>query len=77
MFARRAAGIRVELELSGRRLKKALDYANRERIPLVLIYGENERDAGAVTLRDMRSGEELTVALAGDRLVDAIAQLLS
>lgn len=73
----RAAGIRVELELSGRRLKKALDYANRERIPLVLIYGENERDAGAVTLRDMRSGEELTVALAGDRLVDAIAQLLS
>jgi histidyl-tRNA synthetase len=73
----RAAGIRVELELSGRRLKKALDYANRERIPLVLIYGENERDAGAVTLRDMRSGEERTVALAGDRLIEAIAQLLS
>lgn len=54
----RASGIKVELELSGKRLRKALDYANKEQIPYVLIYGENEVDSGNVVLRDMRQGIE-------------------
>lgn len=60
----RATGIRVELEMSGRRLKKALDYANKEGIPFVLIYGENELRNGTVVLRDMREGVEQAVPTA-------------
>lgn len=70
----RAAGIRTELELAGRRLKKALDYANKERIPFVLIYGENEVENGAVVLRNMVEGTEQAVPLAeiAQRLREAL-----
>lgn len=73
----RLAGIKTELELSGRKLKKALDYANKEQIPLVLIYGENEVEKGAVVLRDMRKGDEKTVPLAllEQQIADAITNL--
>ncbi|MDR7318314.1 histidine--tRNA ligase [Brevibacillus nitrificans] len=73
----RLAGIKTELELSGRKLKKALDYANKEQIPLVLIYGENEVEKGAVVLRDMRKGDERTVPLAllEQQIADAITNL--
>lgn len=59
----RADGLRVELELAGRKLKKALDYANKEGIAYVLIYGENEVNSGQVVARDMREGSEQTVPL--------------
>lgn len=57
----RAGGIKVELELSGKRLRKALDYANKEEIPYVLIYGENEVNSGIVVIRHMRQGVEQTM----------------
>lgn len=60
----RAAGLRVELELAGRRLKKALDYANKENIPLVIILGENELASGSAVLRSMREGTEEVLSLA-------------
>lgn len=59
----RASGLRVELELAGRKLKKALDYANKEGIAYALIYGENEVNSGQVIVRDMRQGSEEAVAL--------------
>ncbi|WP_301172283.1 histidine--tRNA ligase [Brevibacillus nitrificans] len=73
----RLAGIKTELELSGRKLKKALDYANKEQIPFVLIYGENEVEKGAVVLRDMRKGDERTVPLAllEPQIADALTNL--
>ncbi|MCK9910353.1 His/Gly/Thr/Pro-type tRNA ligase C-terminal domain-containing protein, partial [Microbacteriaceae bacterium K1510] len=42
----RAAGLRVEMEMGGKRLKKSLEYANKENIPYVLIVGEEETAAG-------------------------------
>lgn len=59
----RASGIRCELEMSGKRLKRALDYANKEGIPYVLIYGENEQRDGVIVIRDMKEGTEQTVPI--------------
>ncbi|MBY0083747.1 histidine--tRNA ligase [Brevibacillus sp. M2.1A] len=59
----RDSDIRVELELTGRRLKKALDYANKEGFAFALIYGENEVNSGQVVVRDMREGTEQPVPL--------------
>lgn len=59
----RAGSIRVELELTGRRVKKALDYANKEGFSFALIYGENEVNSGQVVIRDMREGTEQPVPL--------------
>ncbi|GED68174.1 histidine--tRNA ligase 1 [Brevibacillus reuszeri] len=59
----RASGMKVELELTGKRLKKALDYANKEQIPFVAIYGENEASSGNIVIRDMRRGAEQVMPL--------------
>lgn len=64
---RKSTSLRVEVELMGRRLKKALDYANKERIPYVLIFGENERAAGTVVVKNMISGEERTIRIKDEK----------
>ncbi|HAP31633.1 MAG TPA: histidine--tRNA ligase [Firmicutes bacterium] len=59
----RREGIRVELEMGERRLKRSLDYANKEGIPFVLILGENELARGKIKLRRMADGEESDLPL--------------
>mgnify|MGYP003757354679 CR=1 FL=1 len=56
-------GLRAEVDISGRRPKKALDYANREGLEQVLILGENELAWGKIRLKFMQDGREEDVAL--------------
>ncbi|WP_212936370.1 His/Gly/Thr/Pro-type tRNA ligase C-terminal domain-containing protein, partial [Bacillus hominis] len=55
--------LKVELELAGRKLKRALNYANKENIPYVLIIGEEEIVTETVVLRNMKEGSEVKVPL--------------
>jgi histidyl-tRNA synthetase len=56
----RSAGICAEVFLRPTvKLGKQLRYADRMGIPLVAIQGPDEREAGIVKLRDLRSGDEL------------------
>ncbi len=59
----REEGWKVEMDISGRRLKKSLDYANKESFPFVLILGQNELENGIIKLRDMQSGTESDIKL--------------
>jgi histidyl-tRNA synthetase len=59
----RQEGIRVEMELSGKRLNKSLNYANKENIPFVLILGKDELKDGVVTIKNMISGFEKSIPL--------------
>lgn len=59
----RSNGFYVDIEMTGRKLKKSLDYANKERIPYVIILGEEELKAQTVKLKDMQSGEEETIPM--------------
>lgn len=60
----RRAGIATELDVQFRGPKANLRHADRHKIPLVLLLGEEERGAGLVTLRDLRGSEEVRVPLA-------------
>ena len=51
----RRAGLRVSLETVRRKMKKSLDYANKEGIPYVIILGENEAQSGRITVKDMQN----------------------
>ncbi|MER2113668.1 MAG: His/Gly/Thr/Pro-type tRNA ligase C-terminal domain-containing protein [Solibacillus isronensis] len=53
----RQQGNRVEVELSGKKLRKAMEKANRENIRKVIILGENEIQSGRYELKDMLTGE--------------------
>lgn len=53
----RSKGYRVELEMSGKKLGKVLNKANKERVNNVVIVGENEVLNNEIQVKDMASGE--------------------
>ncbi|MGG0240078.1 histidine--tRNA ligase [Bacillus rhizoplanae] len=56
--------LKIELELTNRKLKRALNYANKENIPYVLIIGEEEINNNVAVLRNMKEGTEQNIPLA-------------
>ncbi len=63
----RRAVIPTELYLGNAKgLGKQLKYADQYEIPIVLLYGSNEKEQGIVTIKDMAVGREKTKAV-GDR----------
>jgi histidyl-tRNA synthetase len=56
----RRAGASVEVAPEGK-LKRSLDLANRLGARYALIVGENERSAGVYALKDLASGEQVSV----------------
>lgn len=60
----RQAGIAAEIYPEPGKMKKQMEYANRRGIPYVVIIGSQELEAGVVTLKKMRSGEQRQVPMA-------------
>lgn len=58
----RKAGIRAELYPDSTKLKKQMKYANDKQIPFVAMVGEDELKDGTVSLKNMATGEQQTVA---------------
>jgi histidyl-tRNA synthetase len=57
----RRAGLSVEVDYTGRALRAQMREANRLGARAAVLIGEDEMQAGTVTLRDMASGEQQTV----------------
>ena len=66
----RAAGIRAEMYPDSTKMKKQMSYANAKQIPYVVLAGDNEIEAGKVTLKNMETGEQLLVT--ADELISSI-----
>ena len=59
----RILGYKVEIEMQERKLKKSLTYANKEKIPFVIIFGENELKNNEFSLKDMFNNKETLINL--------------
>ncbi len=59
----RELGYKVEIEMRNRKLKKSLDYANKEGISYVIIFGENELKNESFNLKDMLNNKEMVISL--------------
>lgn len=57
----RENGVATEVYPDAVKFDKQMKYANKRGIPYVAIIGENERRAGQVSLKDMRTGEQQQV----------------
>ena len=68
--ALKAAGIRAEVDASDDRMQKKVRNAQMQKIPYMLIAGEEDQNAGAVSFR-YRNGEQKN----GVPLADAIAEI--
>ena len=66
----RESGIRAEIYPDAAKMKKQMSYANAKQIPFVVLAGENEINAGKVTLKNMETGEQSL--LTPDELIDAL-----
>ena len=55
--ALRKQGNRVEVELSGKKIRKAMEKANRENVAKVIVLGQDEVRQNQYELKDMESGE--------------------
>ncbi len=68
----RQKDINVDVEMNNKKMKKALNYANAEGIPYVIIIGEEELKQNKVMLKNMETGEQKEVEIMG--LVEIIKE---
>lgn len=61
--ALRDNGYAVEIDMSNKRLRKSLDYANKEKIKYVIILGTNEIERGKLVIKDMVKGDDIEVSI--------------
>jgi len=59
----RQAGISTIVDLMGRRLGKQFEYADKKGIPTVVVVGEKDLAEGSVTVRDMKTGDQMKVKI--------------
>ena len=74
----RTQGIRTQLYTENKKFKQKIQYADKLGIPYAIFLGEDEIAQNAVSLKDLRKGEQLTVSAeaAADMILDDMADNL-
>lgn len=57
----RKNGYNVDIEMNKIKLKKSLDYANREKIKYVIVIGTDEISSGQLKIKNMDDGNEMLI----------------
>ena len=70
----RKANISSEIYPGEGKLKKQMEYANKIKSPFVIFYGDDEIKKAEVKLRNLKTGEELSVKI--ENLVDEIKKVI-
>ena len=60
----REAGVRAQLYTEQKKFKQKMTYADRVGVPYVLFLGDDEIARGAVSVKDMATGEQVTLPTA-------------
>ena len=58
----RSQGVRVQLYAEQKKFKQKMSYADKLGVPYAVLLGEDEIAAGKCSVKDMRSGEQVTVS---------------
>jgi histidyl-tRNA synthetase len=58
LFKLRDAGISCELFPEAAKMKKQMQYADKNQIPFVIIIGKNEMETGQLAVKNMKTGEQ-------------------
>ena len=68
----RAQGIRVEVDTADDRMQKKIRNAQKQKIPFMLLAGDEDVEAGAVSFR-YRSGEQKNTVPVADAIAEIVA----
>ena len=66
----RQAGIATLVDPDAAKMKKQMDYANRQQVPFVAFVGENEMRDNTVTLKNMADGTQQTLPV--DEMIERL-----
>ena len=58
----RAQGVRTQVYGEQKKFKQKMTYANKLGVPYIVLLGDDEIAAGKCSVKDMRSGEQVTVS---------------
>ena len=58
----RAAGVRTQVYGEQKKFKQKMTYANKLGVPYIVLLGDDEIASGKCSVKDMRSGEQVTVS---------------
>ena len=59
----RKNSIKAELYPEAAKMKKQMSYADNNKIPYVILVGENEMNSGLLTIKNMKTGEQSSVEI--------------
>ena len=65
----RGLGIKTEVYLNNKKLKAKFKYADKLKIPFVVVIGEDEIANNIVTIKNMETGEEKKVSLEANEII--------
>lgn len=68
----RKLGIKTEVYLNNKKLKAKFKYADKLKIPYVIVIGEDEIATNIVNIKNMETGEEKKVKLEADEIIKEI-----
>ena len=73
----RAAGLKVQFYGENKKFKQKMAYANKLGVPFVVLLGEDELAQGVCSVKDMRTGQQVSVNVseAAVRIKAAMAQV--
>lgn len=69
----RRENLKVEVEMQSRKIKKSLEFASKEKIPYVILLGEDEIKSNTFKLKDMKSGVETSIPFAN---LEAVLEII-
>ena len=59
----RELGYNVEIDMTRKKFKKSMDYANKEKIPFVIVFGEDEVKNQFFKIKNMLDGNEYKIKI--------------
>ena len=66
----RSEGIKVDVDLNGKKFKKLMNYADKIKVPRIAIVGAKDLAENKITIKDMESGSQELVDI--DNIADYI-----
>ncbi len=68
----RNLGVKTEIYLNDKKLKAKFKYADKLKIPYVIVIGEDELANNKIKIKDMQTGEEQEVLLEANEIANKI-----
>lgn len=71
----RDENIKVDIQMTDLKMKKALSLANERNIPIVIILGENEIKEGKIIIKDMKKNTQICASM--DKYISTVQEIVS